>query len=217
MDEQELSKQLRQATRHRAGERLRASVHTQLALQAAAREAGESPWAPRRPWTLVLAGFAGGVVVSAAVALWGPRLTTVEPGAAELVAAHVRALREGPLIQVASDDRHTVKPWFQGRVDFAPPVPDLAEDGFTLLGGRVDAVSGHAVAALTYQRRLHMVQVFTWPASAPGLVVSEQWRGFSVQHWSDGMLQTWVVADMDGAELDCFARAWRARSSGSPP
>ena len=132
--------------------------------------------------------------------------------AAAFVGAHVRALRLGATTEVVSSDRHTVKPWFQGRLDFAPPVFDLAEDGFVLSGGRVEHVRDSAIAALAYLHNRHVIDLFIQPATdrrEPGHSVV---RGFNVVHWADGSMQYWAVADMDAAELDTFVRRWRARA-----
>jgi anti-sigma factor (TIGR02949 family) len=131
--------------------------------------------------------------------------------AAGVVDAHVRSLMADHLFDVESTDQHTVKPWFLGRIDFAPPVTDLASIGFPLVGGRLDYIDGRQAAALVYRRARHTINVFELPdANGPlaGKVVAI--RGFHVVHWrSDGMA-FYVVSDLNQAELDDFARALRA-------
>jgi len=123
--------------------------------------------------------------------------------AATFVDAHLRSLQPGHLMDVESTDRHTVKPWFDGRVDFAPPVLDFASDGFPLLGGRLDVVQGHTVAALVYGRRKHIVNVFVekyQPASAWAGAGSEQ--GYHWVAWEDGEFSFCVVSDVAAPDLD---------------
>jgi anti-sigma factor RsiW len=126
-----------------------------------------------------------------------------------LVADHVRALREQHLTDVRSDDRHTVKPWFQGKIDFAPPVNDLTSAGFTLVGGRLGRIDGRTVAVLVYQRRLHPIAVFVWPEQDARTRATDARvvRGFQVRHWSANGMAFWAVSDMNDAELGGLVRA----------
>ena len=126
----------------------------------------------------------------------------------ELVGDHVRSMGMGPLIEVASSDRHTVKPWFQGKLDCAPPVPDVSAEGFPLLGGRVERVGGKAVAALAYARDRHIINVFVWPAGRPQAPQVAVHKGLNLQHWSDGAMQVWVVSDAEAGEVEHFSAAW---------
>jgi anti-sigma factor RsiW len=130
---------------------------------------------------------------------------------AALVAEHVRALAAGPLIQVASSDRHTVKPWFQGRIDFAPPVPDLSGEGFVLQGGRVERVEGASMAVLVYRLRQHVVELFVWPADLPPVPQAQdaRRRGYHLRTWADGAMRYALVTDADRTELERFAQAWQ--------
>lgn len=211
MNDEELSRLIQQqATRHRAGDTLRAAVRTQLALQAA-----RSPARPVRRWPALLAGFATGAVLTLALAWWLPPLLQQQQLPAELVAAHVRVLQRGPLVEVASSDRHTVKPWFQGKLDYAPPVPDLAADGFPLQGGRLERHAGAPVAALAYSGHQHAISVYVWPAGAPQLPTRRQERGFQILHWADAGMQVWVVSDQDAAEIERFGAAWRAQAAAA--
>jgi anti-sigma factor RsiW len=117
----------------------------------------------------------------------------------QVVAAHVRSLQVDHLTDVASSDRHTVNPWFQGKVPFVPSARDFVDGGFALVGGRLEYVDGRAVAALVYRHGPHPLNVFTWPSSeekdAPLHVLDV--RGFSVGHFSHAGLQRWIVSDAD--------------------
>lgn len=127
-----------------------------------------------------------------------------------LVSAHVRALAKGPLVEVVSSDRHTVKPWFAGRVDFSPKVKDLAARGFPLAGGRVDGVSGRRAAVLSYTHERHEIDVFVALAAAPSpSVTMGVVRGFRVARWTEGDLCYSAVTDMEEAELLAFVALLR--------
>jgi anti-sigma factor RsiW len=121
----------------------------------------------------------------------------------DVLAAHVRSLLQDSPIQIASSEAHTVKPWFAGRLDFAPAVKDLAAEGFPLAGARLDYIGDRRVAALVYRRRLHVVNVFVWPAAdaadnAPRALAV---RGYNLLTWSRGGIAYWAISDLNMAEL----------------
>jgi len=120
----------------------------------------------------------------------------------DVVAAHVRSLLQNSTIQVPSSDSHTVRPWFSGKVEFAPPVKDLTAEGFPLVGGRLDFVDGHRVATLVYRHGLHTISVFVWPESdrASGSPLA-QVDGLNVLSWTKDGMVWWAVSDMEPGEL----------------
>jgi len=128
-----------------------------------------------------------------------------------VIARHVEAIATPPLIQVPSSDQHTVKPWFQGKLDFSPPVPDLTSAGFELVGGRVDRLGDRTAAVLVYKRRLHMIHVFVWPATEGARTSDARTvRGFHERHWTTGDLSVWAVSDVNDDDLKTFASAFAA-------
>ncbi len=120
----------------------------------------------------------------------------------DVVAAHVRSLLQNSTIQVPSSNSHTVRPWFSGKVEFAPPVKDLTAEGFPLVGGRLDFVDGHRVATLVYRHGLHTISVFVWPESdRAGSSPLAQVDGLNVLSWTKDGMVWWAVSDMEAGEL----------------
>jgi anti-sigma factor RsiW len=130
--------------------------------------------------------------------------------AQEIIASHVRSLQPGHLYDVESTDQHTVKPWFDGKLDFAPPVRDLAEQGFALVGGRLDYIGNRAVAALVYQRRKHFINLYVWPESSTegrppeGLERQETRDGYNLIEWRAGDMHFVAVSDVNADDLKQF-------------
>lgn len=129
----------------------------------------------------------------------------------EIVSSHVRSLQPGHLTDVQTTNQHIVKPWFNGRIDFSPPVPELADQGFPLAGGRLDSIDGKTVAAIVYHRRLHTVNLFVWPAkdSADRVFVKD---GFAVKEWSRNGLRFAAISDIPATELQQFHKLFEQRS-----
>jgi anti-sigma factor RsiW len=128
---------------------------------------------------------------------------------ASLVDTHVRSLMAEHLTDVRSTDQHTVKPWFAGKIDFAPRVPELSAVGFPLIGGRVEYVGGHTAAALVYGRRQHVINLFIWPTtSADEAMSAATHNGYSLLHWTERGLSYWAVSDAAATEVQSFAHAY---------
>lgn len=226
MEDQELSQQIRElAKRHTAPESLRAGLRSHLALAAvlqsnkprravlgwlaAGREAVLG--LRRMAWNTGLWGFALGVLAMAFIPGAVDHLGLGAPDGADITASHLRALRVGPLVEVMSTDRHSVKPWFQGKLDFAPPVFDLAVDGFPLKGGRVEHLNRTTAAGLVYGRNLHVIDLYVWPSTRDEAAQPASVRGFNTRRWSVGGMQYWLVSDLDKHELERFEQLWRQR------
>ncbi|HLX42033.1 MAG TPA: anti-sigma factor [Bryobacteraceae bacterium] len=184
--------------RYAAGERLKKNVRAALA-ERDREERKAQRHGFQIPWTAIAAAAAAFVV---AAALWmRPGANPVEN---DVVASHIRSLMANHLMDVPSTDQHTVKPWFAGKLDFAPPVKDLAADGFPLVGGRLDYIGNHAAAAIVYRRNQHIINVFLWPGTHEGRIRAAGGQGYNViQTVSNGM-QYWVVSDLNRQELQQF-------------
>jgi anti-sigma factor RsiW len=172
----------------------------------------------------VLRGFAMGSAVSAlaATGLFAIvlRHDDMERIQSEVVSAHLRSLQAGHLIDVVSTDQHTVKPWFNGKLDVSPPVVDLTTQGFTLVGGRLDYVDARALGAVVYRRRQHIINLFVSQTAStehrPAKIETVQ--GFNIRHWSERGLNYWAVSDLGQDELaefgDKFETAMRTNKEG---
>jgi anti-sigma factor RsiW len=211
------------ALKETAPAHLRTRIETALAIPVARVISMHGFFKPTR--RSFFGGFAMGSALSAAVAaslvLTVIRNSPEQTIADEVVSAHVRSLQPGHLMDVATSDQHTVKPWFNGRVDVAPPVVDLTAESFTLLGGRLDYIDSEPVAAVVYQRRKHVINLFVAQhlGARQARTASESMQGYNIRHWSQDGLDLWAVSDLAGEELDEFvqkiAGALRRPSSAS--
>ncbi|MBC2805667.1 anti-sigma factor [Rhizobium ruizarguesonis] len=127
----------------------------------------------------------------------------------QIMASHVRSMMADHLTDVLTSDQHTVKPWFNGKIDFSPPVSDLAKDGFPLVGGRVDYIGDRAVAALVYRRHGHVINLFIWPAASAAQTTTVH-DGYNMTQWSDGGLVFWAISDVAAGDLAEFETVFRA-------
>ena len=128
--------------------------------------------------------------------------------AQSIVSSHVRSLIGTHLLDVPSSDRHTVKPWFNGRLDFSPDVKDFADRGFPLVGGRIEVIASHPAAALVYRRREHVINVFVWPTESSAGELTQ--KGYNMIHWSKAGMTYWAVSDLNLDELRQFAGFYSA-------
>jgi len=187
----------------------RASADLQAKVKASIRDTNRASFLDwLRRWRLLPIVTAAAVLtmlILSAIAILRPGMNRQDLLANEIVSAHVRSLMLDHATDVLSTDQHTVKPWFEGKLDFSPPVVDLAQQGFMLIGGRLDYVGGRPVAALVYQRRQHIINVFIYPSqdASAGGISSRQ--GFNVVRWSKNGMTFWAVSDLNSAELQSFA------------
>jgi anti-sigma factor (TIGR02949 family) len=196
-----LSEVLVKAPRFSAPAALRKKIEAQIARPQVTRQPRAMPWR--------------GLAIAASALLfvvvgWNAWLLQGAGGPSqnlenEIVSDHVRSLMANHLSDVASEDRHTVKPWFMGKLDYSPPVDDLASEGFKLIGGRLDYAGGKPVAALVYQRRAHVINVFVWPTREGDDALPEpRWlndHGYHLANWTHSGMTYWAISDVDPAEL----------------
>ena len=209
------------ATRFEAPAELRERIGTALKRSdaTAAVLPREKRWPAWPQWLSVGVAFACGVLASVVVIQFTPVQDDQDRLVQEVVAGHVRSLMVAHLADVASTDQHTVKPWFAGKLDFSPPVYDLAREGFALVGGRLDYIEQRPVAALVYQHRQHTLNVFVWPSSG-GLSRERNLssrQGFNLAGWKDAGMQFWAISDVSADELQTFVQLLRKQSASPSP
>lgn len=203
-----------QADRHAAPAALREGIVTSIrqAEAESRRDAQPQGW---RQWLNMGAAFAMGVLASVTAAWYITAVNAQDRLAQEVVAGHVRSLMATHLADIASSDRHTVKPWFTGKLDFSPPVHDLAAEGFPLVGGRLDYIGGRPAAALVYQHRQHTINVFVMPRGERSPPAAFAAQGFNVTGWKDQAMQYWLVSDLNAGELRQFGERLRKAASAN--
>jgi anti-sigma factor RsiW len=174
-------------------------------MPARRKRAGLADW---RRWWSAIGGFGLGAACAAAIALLvvAPRQEGLVD---QVVASHIRALQPGHLEDVPSTDQHTVKPWFDGRIDFAPPVKDLAAERFPLQGGRLDYLAGRPVAALIYRHDKHLIDLYVWPTNGAAATQSAEEHGYNLVHWTERGMTFWAVSDVEADQLRDFAADFR--------
>lgn len=212
---------LRAAVRQHGVRHAAPAALQQRLRQALQEETKESKATPRRrkwaqlPWAWINLGVAGVSTAAFAVtlALYLSVPSDAERLDQEIVASHFRSLMPDHLADVASSDQHTVKPWFSGKLDFSPPVVDLAQAGFPLVGGRLDYIRQRPVAALAYRRHHHVLNLYVWPDQAqrdapPRLTVKQ---GYHLIRWSRSGMEYRLISDLNAAELMDFERRLAAQ------
>ena len=164
--------------------------------------AGEAKSAAQTPWRWLT--IAASMLLMASLSWNVLQFRSRQNDLAEAVVTdHIRSVLGARLVDVPSSDQHTVKPWFAGKLDFAPEVRDLEAQGFSLLGGRAEYLAGRRAAALVYRRRQHVINLFIWPGdSSGGAGASMSRNGYSVLHWTSGAMSYWAVSDASPTELE---------------
>ena len=161
-----------------------------------------------KPWQSAVA-LAGTVACMAALVILLPVMRTTNGTSAidaEILDSHLRALQPGHLFDVESSDQHTVKPWFQGKTGFSPPVPDLTNDGFTLVGGRFEVIHQQPGAAIVYKRRQHVISLYVSPSlGGEGKPTLQDFGGYHLLYWSHDNISFWAVSDVAAADLRNFS------------
>jgi anti-sigma factor RsiW len=188
------------APAYRAPARLRKNIRAVLRREAKPTEKTFSPW------FVFTTGAAFALILFAFVFFQTNRASPGNAIVDRVVDNHVRSLLATHLVDVASSNQHTVKPWFDGKIDFAPDVHDFATSGFPLVGGRLDYLDGKTVVALVYQRNKHPINVFIMPAtgSSDRSPVLSTHRGYNLFHWTRGGMEYWAISDLNEAELRQF-------------
>jgi anti-sigma factor RsiW len=193
----------RDAGYHRAPPELRERLRFALRKQASETARPRARWLRR--WNAGLA-VAAAVVLSVSVALYIVLPTPPDRLEDDIVSSHIRSLMANHLSDVVSSDQHTVKPWFNGKLDYSPPVNDLTGQGFPLIGGRLDYLDNRPVAALVYRHRQHVINLFVWPSAdaheQKPRALSQQ--GYNLLRWTQGGMEFWAVSDLNEAELTKF-------------
>jgi len=184
----------------------RAPAHLRRNVRAALRREAKSSRQILSPWLTFATGAAFAAILLGFVFFQTTRAARTNAIVDQVVANHVRSLLAAQLVDVVSSDQHAVKPWFDGKIDFAPEVRDLSTDGFPLVGGRLDYLDGKTVAALVYQRNKHPINLFITPAptnrnTSPTVVTR---RGYNVISWTNSGMKYWAVSDLNQAELRQF-------------
>ena len=206
-----------QGDRHAAPAGLRDRIVTSI-RQADIPLRSESRPSGWRQWMNMGAAFAMGILASVTVVHFMTTVSAQNRLTQEVVSSHVRSLMATHLADVASSDRHTVKPWFSGKLDFSPPVRDFSEAGFQLVGGRLDYIGGRPVAALVYQHRQHTINVFVWPrdARAPSPPPAAESQGFNIIGEESKAMQFWLVSDLNAGDLKLLAEQLRVADAAPP-
>jgi len=197
-----------------------AGPHTSTSAQEISGQMPSQHKRMRWQFSWVLAGLAAAAAMAALV-VWRFDPAISRPSrddllAKEVLASHVRSLMANHLTDVPSSDQHTVKPWFNGKLDFSPPVKDLSGDGFPLVGGRLDYLEDKPVAALVYHRRKHLINLFAWPSDSDSGQKTVMRQGYNLLHWTQSGMTYWAVSDLNSSELQEFVHLVQNHSTRAP-
>jgi anti-sigma factor RsiW len=173
----------------------------------------------RRRWLNGGAWAASAMALAASLVLFLATPGQQDTLSRDLVTAQIRSLMPDHLTDVPSSDQHTVKPWFNGRVALSPPAPNLAEDGFPLIGGRLDYVDQHTAAVLVYGRSKHIINLFIWavPGAPDHALRADNRNGYNLLEWTQAGIAYAAVSDVNRADLDAFQHLWLARAADETP
>ena len=192
-------------------DRIRAQISGSTADTPAKALKSAPQWPRLQQWFQLGAAVAATAVVSWMAAIQYNSPAEDELIAEQVIAGHARSVLTNRVADVASSDQHTVKPWLSSKLDFSPPVTDLTGAGFPLLGGRLDYLDNRPVAALVYQHRQHLINLFVWPDQRSGRSLPTQSfskHGYNVLHWTDAGLAFWAISDLNPAEMNTFAETY---------
>ena len=198
----------KQITRHTA------PAHLQQSIQVALRKASASEFQARPlRWNWMTVAASVLLIASMAwnIAFLRSRDSARDVLAQEVLTSHLRSLMGTHLLDVPSSDQHTVKPWFNGKLNFSPDVKDFSSQGFRLVGGRIEYLGDRPVAALVYQRRQHFINVFTWPSSSSSQSGYNEMKrsGYNLVSWTEDGMTCWAVSDLQTSELEQFAQLYK--------
>lgn len=190
----------------------RAPTHLRRNVRTALRREAKSTGQTLSPWLMFATGAAFAAAIFGFVLFQTTRSTRTDATVNQVVANHVRSLLASQLVDVVSSDQHTVKPWFDGKIDFAPEVRDLSTNGFPLVGGRLDYLDGQTIAALVYQRNKHPINLFITPAATSRNTspTASSRRGYNVLSWTNNGMKYWAVSDLNKTELGEFTELVQA-------
>jgi anti-sigma factor RsiW len=220
--QKELRTAIRRLPKALASDQLRLRIQEAIAPEATPVSRQEAPASKRQRWRLTAGTPVWGAAFSMAALAASLMLFIAAPGERttlqrELIAGHVRSLQANHLTDVTTSDQHTVKPWFNTKLDVAPPVVDLASQGFPLIGGRLDYLDNHVAAALVYRHQKHVINLFVWPAADAGGSEAEpqisSFQGYNLCHWRQSGMNFWAVSDLNAAGLEEFERVYTKETS----
>jgi anti-sigma factor RsiW len=197
------------------------AFQARIAALAAPAKAIVSP-PSRRPrafdWRAMAASIFITAVLSSGATYWTAMRGEPDSFAEAIASSHRRSLLAASPIDIASSDRHTVKPWLDARIGLSPPAVDLTQNGFTLVGGRVDVIGGQVLPTLVYRHREHLITLVAAPQrqgmTAVPSAIPLSAGGFAMVHWTDGAFSYWAISDMERSELDEFVSRFRAATTG---